>query len=244
MDFLFHFVSEIKNIHLQPLKKILTGDKINVSLQENLVVCSSDKKKVAVYFNTFHLLHHTQKVAAIITSKLGLNKTIFARNCEVRKIDKHLSEDFLKRYHLMNSTQSAFNFGLFFKNELVAVASFSKGRKMNRLPSNKRSYELIRFCCKQGLTVTGGLTKLVKNFCIEKEAGDVMTYVDKQLSDGNSFIRAGFLKLGETEPNYFLVNKLTFEIIPVKDKNAVFDSVQFSLEHNLGNIKLVYTPVE
>lgn len=187
------------------------------------------------------VIREPEKMASLILSRLQLNQTVFARNCMVKRIDKKKAEDFLNRYHIMNATQSAYNLGLYYKEELVALASFSKGRKMNRLEAHQRSFELIRFCCKSGITVTGGLTRLIKNFCIEKSAGDVMTYVDKQLSDGRSFINAGFKKHSETEPNYFLVNKSTFERMPA-NRNDRFDDTHFYLSHNSGNIKLVYTP--
>lgn len=187
------------------------------------------------------LMRAPLKIAAIILSRLHLNQTVFARNGEVRKVDKSSAVSFLEEYHIMGATQSGSNLGLFYKSELIALASFSKGRKMNRLKSEQRSFELIRFCCKSGITVTGGLTKLVKHFCEEKKAGDVMTYVDKQLSDGRSFISAGFKKYDETEPNYFLVKRATFERIPWK-KDEKYDTEKFYLSHNAGNIKLIYTP--
>ncbi len=189
------------------------------------------------------IVREPQKIAALILSKLGLNQTVFARSCEVKRVDKKQATEFLDRYHIINSTQSAYNFGLFYQNELIALASFSKGRKMNRLEEHQRSFELIRFCCRTGITVTGGLTRLIKNFCNEKQAGDIMTYVDKQLSDGTSFVRAGFKKHSETEPNYFLVNRETFERIPANEDTA-YDAALFYLSRNSGNIKLVYTPIQ
>lgn len=187
------------------------------------------------------IVREPEKIGALILSKLQLNQTVFARSCEVKRVDKKQATEFLDKYHIMNSTQSAYNLGLFYKEELMALASFSKGRKMNRLEEHQRSFELIRFCCKSGVTVTGGLTRLVRNFCTEKKAGDVMTYVDKQLSDGRSFVSAGFKKHSETEPNYFLVNRTTFERIPW-NKEESFDPKKFYLSRNSGNIKLVYTP--
>lgn len=190
------------------------------------------------------VVREPQKIAALVQSKLGLNTRVFARNCVVKKITKPDAEVFLDQYHIMRSTQSAANYGLFLKDELIAVASFSKGRKMNRLASHERSFELIRFCCKDGITVTGGLTKLVKNFCRDKQAGDVMTYVDRQFSNGQAFVKAGFKKLDETAPNYFLVNKNDFERSPVENKDIAFDAERFYLTQNAGNIKLIYTPNE
>lgn len=187
------------------------------------------------------LFHSPEKIVALIFSKLKLNKSIYARTCTVNRVDKETAHNFLTKYHLMNATQSALNLGLFHKDELVSLATFSKGRKMNRLREDQRSFELIRFCCISGVTVTGGLSKLIKTFCEEKNAGDVMTYVDKHLSDGSSFIRAGFKKHSETEPNYFLVNRKTFERKSAS-KDEVFDKEKFYLSKNGGSIKLVYTP--
>ncbi len=239
--------------YLIEFKNFLKTKNINVLINGNKIICSSNNNltfsfSIADEINEgfpFDLIAAKPgKLAAIIQSKLKLNKKIFARNCQIKKIDKQNAIKFLNQYHLMNSTQSSSNLGLIYKDELLAVASFSKGRKMNRLPENKRSYELIRFCCMEGITVTGGLTKLIKKFCKEKNAGDVMTYIDKQLSQGESFIKAGFKKIGETTPEYFLVNKKTFERIPFKNFNEKFDTKLFYLTQNSGNIKLVYTPDE
>ena len=104
---------------------------------------------------------------------------------------------------------------------------------------HERSYELIRFCCREGISVTGGLTKLVKNFCRETKAGDVMTYIDKQLSDGKAFIKAGFIKHSETEPVKFYVNKKTFERIPFRETGNI-NLEEYYLSQNSGNIKLLY----
>ena len=114
---------------------------------------------------------------------------------------------------------------------------------MNRLPDGKQSFELIRFCCKSGITVTGGLSKLMSHFCIEKNAGDIMTYVDKQFSNGDSFMKAGFKIHSETPPLNFLVNKKTFERIQMAE-NKIFDSKMFYATKNSGNLKLIYLPSE
>lgn len=247
----------VKNRRYITLEKILSRYGVGLAITENRAITSHgnnafiflvagegfkpEELKTKTVIHEDHLIRDPEKVAAIVLSKLKLNRIIFARNCEVKRIQKKAAEDFLDSYHLMNSTASAFNYGLFCKDELVAVASFSKGRKMNRLPGDQRSFELIRFCSKAGITVAGGLTKLVKNFCNDKKAGDIMTYVDKQLSDGSSFVRAGFKKHSETEPNFFLVERATFERIPSVKKES-FDPERFYRSQTAGNIKLIYTP--
>jgi hypothetical protein len=189
-----------------------------------------------------YVITRAVKIASIILSKLNLNKTIFARNCSVQKIDKTTANEFFNSWHFFDSTSSAYNYGLFHKNELIGAASFSKGRKMNRLQSGSQSFELIRFCCKSGVTVTGGLSKLMRHFCEDKKAGDIMTYIDKQFSNGDSFIKAGFVKHSETPPLYFLVNKKTYERISLKNGNETFDKKLFFKVQNLGNIKMILVP--
>lgn len=233
------------HLHEQILNKkirVYTGIKsVEVEIFEGLL-SNTNSKNLLIPLD--YIKKMPQKVASVISSKTGANTTIFARNCEVKKAERKEADLFLEAYHLMGSTQSAFNFGLFYKNNLVAIASFSKGRKMNRLTESERSFELIRFCCKPGITITGGLTKLVKNFCREKNAGDIMTYIDKQLSDGEAFIKAGFKFHSEKEANYFLINKSNFERQIVADKNISYNSRNYYLTQNCGNLKLIYTPVK
>jgi hypothetical protein len=177
------------------------------------------------------------KLIALIQSKLHYTTTVYARNCVAKKIESAIAKQFLDTYHLMNSAKAAFQYGLFDTGELVAVASFSKGRKMNRLNENERSFELIRFCCKEGISVSGGISKLMSSFIHDKQPGDIMTYVDKQFSNGKSYYSCGFIKHSETEPHVFMVNTETME-------RSIFSESEFKPELyyqsiNCGNIKLV-----
>ena len=232
--------NDFRSLSLNKKTTIKAGEKSLDFVIVETPELNEDFKGIQIPYD--YLITMPEKVLAILSSKLGINNTIFARNCTVKKVERPEAEVFLNAYHVMGSTQSGFNSGLYYKNDLVALASFSKGRKMNRLREDQRSYEMIRFCCKSGTTVTGGLTKLVKNFCIDKNAGDIMTYVDKQFSEGYAFIKSGFKFHSETEPNYFLVDKKTFERVQLKTKGENFDAKKFYLTHNCGNIKLVYTP--
>lgn len=182
------------------------------------------------------------KLLALISSKLKCNQTLFARSCHYRKVDKSEAEKFLDQYHLLGKANCAYHRGLYHHDTLVALASFSKGRKMNRLPAHLRSFELIRFCCMQDITVTGGLSKLLNNFCKEKQVGDVMTYVDRQFSDGASFLRCGFRFHSQTPPTQFRVDKQSYKRTPVTADTKKDDGQNSYLTQNAGNLKLVYTP--
>lgn len=240
--------------YLNKLKKTFESFSVAVKINTNQVNFSYNEQALSIVFFDSHfpektkialskdyLINQSDKIVYFVQSKLHLNKTVYARNCTIKKIDKLTASHFLNAYHFLNSANSAYNYGLFYADELLCVATFSKGRKMNRLLEHERSFELIRYCTKGGITVTGGLSKIIKHFYIEKNPGDIMTYIDKQFSDGKSFIKTGFKLHSETYPNYFLINKKTFERILIKE-NETFDENKFYRTSNFGNLKLVYTP--
>jgi hypothetical protein len=185
------------------------------------------------------LIRHPHKTAAMFLAKMASNNKVFARNCVVQKVPGPASRDFLDSYHVMGGTTSASSYGLFRDGELLAIASFSKGRKMRRLREDQRSFELIRFCTRPGYTVTGGLSRLVKIFCQEKKAAEVMTYVDRQYSDGRSFVSAGFRKMEETAPRHFLVDRGDFG--RTAWDGLAFDEKKHYLTRDAGNIKMIFT---
>lgn len=230
------------HIPIASLSRLLQQRTISVDLKGRILIAGYGTKKIRLDLEPCMdvVAANPQKIASIVQSRLGLNNRVFARQCVIQKADKKTAEDFLNTYHLMGSAASGFNYGLFFKDELVALAAFSKGRKMQRLPNHLRSFELIRFCCKDGITVTGGLTKLIRNFCREKNAGDIMTYIDKQFSEGSAFIKAGFEKHSETPPLEFLIHQQTFE--KQLYQGGPYDHLKYRLVKNQGNLKLIYTP--
>jgi hypothetical protein len=215
-------------------------------VEGNNVAFSIDNKTITFFIvkgnespeNTYPVLfeHQLTSNAGTVLSKLKLNKRIFARNCQFAKIDKALAMNFLRQYHLLGATGASYCRGLYHNEKLLAVSTFSKGRRMNRLAGGS-SFELIRFCCLPGVTVIGGLSRLVKSFCREKNAGDIMSYVDKALSDGTSFSRAGFRKHSESAPVTYLINENKDH-----DKQGIVKSGK-SMVHEIssrGNIKMIF----
>ncbi len=135
-----------------------------------------------------------------IVSILGKVISIHGRKTKFVRIDKQKAEDFLNENHLQGYVSSKLKYGLYFQNELIAVATFSAGRKMKNMPEKYRSFELIRFANKLGYRVVGGLSKLIMGFLNEREVGDVMTYVDRAWGQGKGFEKIGFVKKGELPP--------------------------------------------
>jgi hypothetical protein len=181
-------------------------------------------------------------LAAAVQSQLQLNTRVFARTCSVQKISKPEAESFLNAHHLLGVAGSVSQYGLFKNEELLAVATFSNGRKMRRLPDHLRSFELIRFCNKSGVTVSGGLTKLVQHFIREKNPGDIMTYVDAGYSSGESYLKAGFEKKDRSKGANYLVDMQSYERLPFDAEKANNKKRYYIYKHQ-GNLKLVYTVI-
>lgn len=216
---------------------------INVSSCKLFV--SFNNKTFSFWLNDW--FNKKEIILSIISSKIGVNKREFARKCEVNRVNKLQAEAFLNQNHLLGYKTAYFKYALFYQHEVIAIATFSKGRKMNRLDANKRSFELISFCCKKNVSVIGGLSKLLKAFITDLQPGDIMTYIDKDWSDGNAYLKLGFKVHSETEPHSFVFNKISFakyytEKLP---ENIILglqnNSPNLEIVKNSGNLKLVYT---
>jgi hypothetical protein len=159
-----------------------------------------------------------------LCSLMGVTKRIHARQCVLKRIDKTMAKSFVDANHTMGYAGSYYNYGLFLKDELVAVACFSKGRRMDRLPEDKKSFELIRFCNKNFYTVVGGLSKLIHNFEVEHAPGDMMTYVDIAWGEPYAYYALGFV-----------LDKITPSVTTsIPQLNAT--AIEFT---NKGNYKLI-----
>ncbi len=146
-----------------------------------------------------------------IAALVGHAQRVHARDTVVARIEKRFALAFLQEHHLQVALPGKYRYGLYHDGELVAVAVFSGGRRMADKPSGYRSYELLRFCHKQGVHVVGGFSKLLDAFQGDFNPGDIMTYADKDWSDGNSYRKMGFTLAGETGPQLFWVDPRTMQ---------------------------------
>lgn len=165
-----------------------------------------------------------------IKSKLGLSQRIFARKTELKRIDKLQADSFLNENHIYGAAKSKYKLGLFYNEELVAVATFSPQRNL----AVGRSVELVRFCSKNGTTIIGGLDKLVKHYEREFQPDHIMTYIDKDWGSGEAFLRIGFSKVSERNPIKFCINTTTGKRSIISSENTNCDLTLT----NRGSIKV------
>ena len=173
-----------------------------------------------------------------LKANLGLQKTIYARKCIAKEISVADSIKFLNANHLLGYTRSNYRYGLFatgdyetVKSEsLVAVATFSGPKIINREGTNVKSYEWVRYANVADFRVVGGMGKLL-NFFIQKEVPqEIMSYADRSWGDGNAYIKLGF-KVLDTNCNitYYLDSK-SFERVPKRLLSKI-DKTELLVRH-------------
>jgi len=143
-------------------------------------------------------------VESIIKNRLGKTDiNIFARKCEIKEIDSNTCKDFLINNHIQGNVNSKIKIGLYYKNDLVSVMTFSKGRIV--VGGKNNEWELTRFCNKINVNVIGGASKLFNYFLKTYSPTKIISYSDIRLFDGNLYEKLGFKRKSQSKPNYWYV---------------------------------------
>lgn len=145
---------------------------------------------------------------------------IYARNCEVRRIEKAEAEAFLKKNHSYGDAACRYRYGLFLKRHtgqrasgliqpgtLVAVAEFSNARKWKKGDKVIRSYEWTRYASLPDVRINGGMGKVLKHFIREVQPDDIMSYADLEWSEGRVYEQLGFSLEGHKEAVTFMIDR-------------------------------------
>lgn len=247
-------MSDHKQIVLEFIQKIRQRIPLNftVLVSEKTISLLSGKFHVVFYYpqsvrlsndlirRTIHIdydivISSSEKLLARLESVFGFGKRIYARDTVVARIDKRVSMEFQGDHHLQSALPGKYRYGLYYKGDLVSIAVFSGGRKMNNTPLDYRSFELLRFCHKRPYIVIGGLSKLIKAFNNDFKPGDIMTYADLDWCQDSSLEKIGFEPIHKTQPQLILVKKG----IRVFDKSLVANDQEDDYwVENKGSLKL------
>lgn len=189
-------------------------------------------------------LRHQDIIDSRVLSIIGISHRIYARETAVKTITKAELKGFLLLNHLNAPIIAKHRYGLYHQQELVAVAAFSRSCPIQHQGITYISHELIRYCSLLHTTVVGGLSKLIKHFEQEKEPEHLMTYVDREWSDGQTYQKLGFAIVAETVPQSFWLSPQKYERVSEKLLSKDKSASQLLSEgwlriNNLGNLKLV-----
>ena len=169
-----------------------------------------------------------EMMQARLLAHLEIFEQAYARNCEVRRIEKSEAEAFLNENHSYGYAACKYRYGLFLKRhtghiaaelsvngladcrrgKLIAVATFSNARKWIKNGMEIKSYEWTRYASLPEIRVSGGMGKLLKSFIKDIQPDDIMSYADLEWSEGSVYSQLGFTLEGEKAPVMFEVDDL------------------------------------
>lgn len=142
-------------------------------------------------------------VKSMIRHRLHMSEKIYARNCEVKEIDKKQGKQFFLESHISGDNNAKNYYGLIYNNEVVACLSI-------KVPIQKKygkCLEIARFATKKNISAVGGfskLFKLVKEKAILEQYEKIISYADKRFGEGTVYLKNGFEFLGKTSsPDYW-----------------------------------------
>lgn len=226
---------------------------LNIAIEYNGIYYHSSKYKPKNYHynksrlcmikgvQLIHIYEHQwinqrEVVKSILQSKLGkIHSRVYARECQVVSVDASKKKLFLQQTHLQGTCNSSINLGLVHNGELVALLTMGKSRFKRDI-----QYELLRFSSKLGTTVVGGFSKLFTAFVKQYSPSSVISYANRDISNGNVYLKSNFTFTGFTKPGYWYVKnsnvypRQSFQKHKLKDKLEVFN-VDLTEEVNMSN---------
>ena len=211
---------------------------------------------IYIWEDDWNDIHKKDIILSRLSSKLKLNKHIYARKCVIKELSPKLYRDFCNENHLYGSVNASIKVGLFFNDELVEVVGLGKSRKLIGTNKDEVSYELLRLCTKKYINVIGGFSKLM-NYVINKfNLKSIYSYADLSWIDlkGTSYINSGFYIDKVIDNEYWWVvnnlrdNRLNYtksKLVSLGyDKNLTEIEIMHSLKYyrifGPGNLKFIY----
>lgn len=136
-----------------------------------------------------------------ISNSFTLSTKIHARKCQVVEIvDTKSIKSFLNNNHIQGYTNSIKRYGLVYNNELVSIMTFDKSEGRKKMLENE--WNLNRYCNKLNTNIIGGASRLLSHFLKETNPTRIISYADKDWSNGNLYYKLGFEKISSTNPDY------------------------------------------
>lgn len=143
-----------------------------------------------------------QQVKNYLKARLGCNKNrIGVRKCLVTTISKAEAVRFIEEHHIQGGhVDVMLAIGAYHEGELIAVATFCLHHR------GTGTITLNRLCSKYDWTCSGFLGKAIRvAYKVLKKP--IYSWVDRCLSEGKSYLSAGFVVDATLPPDYFYVSR-------------------------------------
>lgn len=180
-------------------------------------------------------------IKSLIESRLGVSKRIYARQCVIAEVPGAHANQFFEETHLKGAGKNGITSGLYYDGELVMCMRFAR--------HPKHEWELLRMSSKLGVTVVGGMSKILAHFKRQHQPTQLMSYVDRDISNGKSYYACGFTLISKTPPSYWYVdNKFNVHQRQKYQRHKIGQNeAEYTRQiglyriHNSGNLKMLLT---
>lgn len=175
-----------------------------------------NKKGISIFFINSYLWKDNKKeiikskILHLIKCNYNLEK-VYARNTQIKfNISPKDKREFLNNNHIQGYCNDVFSVGLYYKDKLVSLMTFSD--KRISLNNDNQRMELLRFANDINYRIIGSFSKLLKH-SIEyikenfSQYNEIYTFADYDLSQGNVYEKNNFEFVRLCKPSYFYIYK-------------------------------------
>ena len=157
----------------------------------------------------------------LLIDMLSDKSVIYARQCDIRKIDPAVASEFEIRNHLQGPCRGqSVCYGLYHRDALVSVMTFGVPRY-----NLAYQYELLRLCTLRRYVVVGGADRMFKHFIEEYHPKSIISYCDRSKFSGDVYVKLGFRHLRDNYPNIVWSNgkeKITNNMLLARGYDQIF----------------------
>ena len=125
---------------------------------------------------------------------------IHARKCSVREIPTGECRRFMESNHIQGHVASSVKLGLYHGGTLVSAMTFDRYEGRKKMGAGE--YNLNRFCNLLGHSVPGAASRLLSHFIRRHQPSRIISYADRDWSEGGLYEKLGFSLVAVTPPDY------------------------------------------
>jgi len=140
-------------------------------------------------------------VESMILNAVHKNVKIFARKCDLKKIDRETAKKFFLENHLMGSGKGD-TYALTHNNIICSAIQIKR--------TKDKCYEVSRFCNAKKTSITGGFSKLLKYVESNINMTSLTTFIDLRYGTGDYLPLFGFNKASRHISFKWAGNGVTF----------------------------------
>lgn len=144
-------------------------------------------------------------VKSRILNLLGKSIKIGARKTEIRMVnDNKLITEFLNSTHIQGFVPSKYKLGIFYNDEMIGLLTLSDLRINLGQKKEIGTFEILRYSCKNGLTIIGGFDKALRYFINKFSPNKIVSYANRMWSNEvNVYAKIGMKLESASDASYF-----------------------------------------